>query len=379
MLDQCGYPNVISDPYQFYPQQAFDFSPMAGSYAPANPNPKKHIFNAPPKRSNALFIKNLPYNLSSDEFLKIFKQFGEIASISLHIQNRGIAFVTYYDLRAAEAAKIGLQGFNVYGRFPAIDYSYKPPNYSKIDPREFSSLVKVNANTNSSLSKEDVQKSFSKYGEISEINEFKENINNSDFKSDHLSFLVLFYDSRCAHNACAEGFIEIKDIKCQCEVFVEKDNSVIYSVKPNSKYQSNQNSKNFDRFKYGQIMLQNTYPSVAPHYQPIVSATASGISPPYQPPSPPVSNINVQYPYQYNNNNISPSYMLQQQPIPQKGSPIAQQQSMVYQPPMSNIVSSSPLQHPNPIPPVQQQQQIQGQETDKLKNTLMKLKTLLHK
>lgn len=358
MLEQYSNVPTIND--QFYLQPAFNYAPTMSAYAPVLTNTKKHIFNAPPKRSNALFIKNLPYNLTYDEFLKIFGQFGEIASISLHIKDRGIAFLTYYDLRAAEAAKNKLQGFNVYGRFPAIDYSYKPPNYSKVDPREYSSLIKVKTISNSFLSKEDVQKNLSIYGEINEIKDFKEN----NSKADHISFLVLFYDSRCAHKACAEGYLEINGIKCQCEVFVENDNSVIYSMKPPQKHQNNKNLQNL--YPTGQIAPQNSYPSTSPHYQPAISATASGISQLYQPPSPPVPS---QYPYQYGN--ITPPYY-SQQPLSQEKQPMPQQQIQmtIHAQPINGTTQN--IQTQNPV-------QNKGQSSEDLKATLMKLKSFLNK
>ena len=77
--------------------------------------------------------------------------------------------MTFFDIRSAEAAVNGLRNFTAYGRHPVIDYSYKPPNYSKIDPRVYSSLVKVVSNK--PLKMDEIKNEFSKFGEISEIKE----------------------------------------------------------------------------------------------------------------------------------------------------------------------------------------------------------------
>ena len=245
----------------------------AQMYQYANPPPytaplqqfgqKKHIFNAPPKKSNALFIKNLPYAMSSDEFLNVFKQFGEIASSSLHIQNRGIAFVTFFDIRSAEAAVNGLRNFTAYGRHPVIDYSYKPPNYSKIDPRVYSSLVKVVSNK--PLKMDEIKNEFSKFGEISEIKEI-----------DNKTFEVNFYDLRKAHEACKNGKIVLNGAQCKLEIFVENDNSVIYNNFNNNinLYNYNNNNQQLSDSHYQQSSYQ-----IQPPSPPIVQQNMCQIAP----------------------------------------------------------------------------------------------------
>ncbi|OHT06428.1 hypothetical protein TRFO_25538 [Tritrichomonas foetus] len=362
MIKDYGYNPIQFTPYQYAPQPSFAIPVQQCSQ-------KRHIFNAPPKKSNALFIKNLPYNMSSNEFMKIFEQYGEIATSSLHISHKGIAFVTYYDIRSAEAAKNGLRDFTAYGRHPVIDFSYKPPNYSKIDPREYSSLIKIIAS--STITKDSIQNELSKFGEISEIKDIE-----------HNTFKVLFYDFRCAHNACKSRSILISGINCQCEVYVENDNSVIYN-----------NTPPFYNF-----------PSNAPPH-----AQYQSVCPGYQPPSPPypphlnqlpTQNLPAGYPYGQRSPVMmsSPSsggspHILPAQEIPSSSSSLnsssvtqmkqphqMQQAQPIQMIPRAPIVPPRPIQQQMPLNQTQNsagQMTQQNQNQENIKETLKRLQALL--
>jgi len=72
-----------------------------------------------------LFIRNIKYETDSDDVRRKFEEHGEIKTFFDLIANRGMVFVTYYDLRAAERARERLQDTQISGR--PIDVHYSLP------------------------------------------------------------------------------------------------------------------------------------------------------------------------------------------------------------------------------------------------------------
>jgi len=81
----------------------------------------------PPEVNRVLFIKNLPWKITSDEMYDIFGKFGAIRQIRLGSsgEGRGKAFVVYEDIYDAKTACEHLNGFNVLGRYIVVLY-YQP-------------------------------------------------------------------------------------------------------------------------------------------------------------------------------------------------------------------------------------------------------------
>lgn len=72
-----------------------------------------------------LFIRNIKYETNSDDVRRQFEEHGEIKTFFDLISTRGMVFVTYFDLRAAERARDRLQGSEISGR--PIDVHYSLP------------------------------------------------------------------------------------------------------------------------------------------------------------------------------------------------------------------------------------------------------------
>ena len=88
----------------------------------------------PPEVNRALYVRNLPFKITSEEMYDIFGKFGAIRQIRLGnaSDTRGTAFVTYEDIFDAKNAVDHLSGFNVCGRYLVVlcatpRYSF-PPN-----------------------------------------------------------------------------------------------------------------------------------------------------------------------------------------------------------------------------------------------------------
>ncbi|KAJ3273120.1 hypothetical protein HDV01_004759 [Terramyces sp. JEL0728] len=73
----------------------------------------------PPDVNRALFVRNLPYKITSEDMYDLFGKYGAIRQIRLGNANdtRGTAFVVYEDLYDAKQAQEHLSGFNLQGRY----------------------------------------------------------------------------------------------------------------------------------------------------------------------------------------------------------------------------------------------------------------------
>ena len=86
----------------------------------------------PPEVNRALYVRNLPFNITSDEMYDIFGKYGAIRQIRLGCtkDTRGTAYVVYEDIYDAKNAVDHLSGFNVANRYLIVLY-YNPARMSK--------------------------------------------------------------------------------------------------------------------------------------------------------------------------------------------------------------------------------------------------------
>ncbi|GJQ14024.1 hypothetical protein GpartN1_g5815.t1 [Galdieria partita] len=85
-----------------------------------------------PEVNRILYIRNLPFKISSEEMYDIFGKFGAIRQIRLGNapNTRGTAFVVYEDIFDAKNALEHLSGFNVAGRYLIVLY-HQPEKMKK--------------------------------------------------------------------------------------------------------------------------------------------------------------------------------------------------------------------------------------------------------
>jgi len=78
----------------------------------------------PPEVNRAIYIRNLPFKISTEEMFDIFGKFGAIRQIRLGntAATRGRAYVVYEDIYDAKNAVDHLSGFNVGGRYIIVLY-----------------------------------------------------------------------------------------------------------------------------------------------------------------------------------------------------------------------------------------------------------------
>ncbi|RPD65059.1 hypothetical protein L227DRAFT_571508 [Lentinus tigrinus ALCF2SS1-6] len=122
-----------------------------------------------------LFIRNIKYETSSEDVRRLFEEHGEIKTFFDLIANRGMVFVTYYDLRAAERARDRLQGSEISGR--PIDVHYSLPRddshgratEKQKDQELQGNLLITLRNSNQLIDDDELRRKFQQFGEIKSI------------------------------------------------------------------------------------------------------------------------------------------------------------------------------------------------------------------
>ena len=77
----------------------------------------------PPEVNRVLYVRNLPYKITSEEMYDIFGKYGAIRQIRVGNtpETRGTAFVVYEDIFDAKNACDHLSGFNVCNRWVSFE------------------------------------------------------------------------------------------------------------------------------------------------------------------------------------------------------------------------------------------------------------------
>ncbi|KAI9336077.1 hypothetical protein BDR26DRAFT_865083, partial [Obelidium mucronatum] len=89
----------------------------------------------PAEVNRILFVRNLPFKISSEEMYDLFGKYGPIRQVRLGNSNdtRGTAFVVYEDIFDAKAACDHLSGFNIMGRYLIVLYFNPTKQTKKLD------------------------------------------------------------------------------------------------------------------------------------------------------------------------------------------------------------------------------------------------------
>lgn len=96
---------------------------------------KRANIRLPPEVNRILYVRNLPYKITSDEMYDIFGKYGAIRQIRVGNtpETRGTAFVVYEDIFDAKNACDHLQGFNVCNRYLVVLYYQPSKAFKKVD------------------------------------------------------------------------------------------------------------------------------------------------------------------------------------------------------------------------------------------------------
>ena len=101
------------------------------------PNRGTRTYNErlPPEVNRVLYVRNLPFKITSEEMFDIFGKYGAVRQIRLGTaaDTRGTAFVVYEDIYDAKAASDHLNGFNVCGRYLIVLYYQTSRAQKRVD------------------------------------------------------------------------------------------------------------------------------------------------------------------------------------------------------------------------------------------------------
>ena len=100
----------------------------------------------PPEVNRALYIRNLPFKITSDEMYDIFGKYGALRQVRLGnaADTRGTAFVVYEDIYDAKNAVDHLSGFNVCGRYLVVLFYQQTKMQKRLDTeREAAELAEM--------------------------------------------------------------------------------------------------------------------------------------------------------------------------------------------------------------------------------------------
>jgi len=151
------------------------------------------------KPSRVLFVRNINYNATEAEVREVFEKFGSVLDVFSRIESRGMAFITFSDIRDAEQALYQLQGTVIRDR--EIDVHYSLPRdvndkyYDRPESQQNDTLFVTVRGCTTTVSNEEIHELFGRYGEIKAIRDCP--------KSPAQKF-VEFYDLLGCKNALGE-------------------------------------------------------------------------------------------------------------------------------------------------------------------------------
>ncbi|KAM2286445.1 hypothetical protein ACFX1S_038918 [Malus domestica] len=147
----------------------------------------EHPFGEHPSRT--LFVRNINSNIEDLELKALFERYGDIRALYTACKHRGFVMISYYDIRAAQNALRALQSKPLRRRKLDIHYSIPKDNPSDKDINQGTLVL---FNLDSSVSNDELSKTFGSYGEIKEIRETPHKPHNK---------FIEFYDVRAAEAA----------------------------------------------------------------------------------------------------------------------------------------------------------------------------------
>ena len=142
------------------------------------------------KPCRTLFVRNITFEIDIPSFRSELERFGAIKTFFDLIQRRGMVFVTYYDTRAAEQAKLHLNNKMFLGR--ALDMHYSLPrdeDQQKHCDRDQNqgTLFVVAEKSTEPLTDELMLARFGQFGDVKNVRRFKDPQN---------ARFIEFWDSR---------------------------------------------------------------------------------------------------------------------------------------------------------------------------------------
>ncbi|KAG2155699.1 hypothetical protein DEU56DRAFT_319839 [Suillus clintonianus] len=149
-----------------------------------------------------LFIRNIKYETNSEDVRRSFEEHGDIKTFFDLIATRGMVFVTFYDIRAAERARDRLQGSEISGRPIDVHYSLPRDDQKQGGDRDKNqqfqgNLIVTLKDSVQAIDDNEVRRKFQQFGDVKSVTPVGD-------RSDQR--YVEFYDIR----ACDEAFDRLR-------------------------------------------------------------------------------------------------------------------------------------------------------------------------
>ncbi|OAX42095.1 hypothetical protein K503DRAFT_407448 [Rhizopogon vinicolor AM-OR11-026] len=149
-----------------------------------------------------LFIRNIKYETNSDDVRRSFEEHGDIKTFFDLIATRGMVFVTYYDIRAAERARDRLQGSEISGRPIDVHYSLPRDDQKQGGDRDKNqqfqgNLIVTLKDSGQVIDDNEVRRKFQQFGDVKSVTSVGDRADQR---------YVEFYDIR----ACDEAFDRLR-------------------------------------------------------------------------------------------------------------------------------------------------------------------------
>ncbi|KAE9409250.1 RNA-binding domain-containing protein [Gymnopus androsaceus JB14] len=142
-----------------------------------------------------LFIRNIKYETNSSDVRHQFEEHGDIKTFFDLISTRGMVFVTYFDLRAAERARERLQGSEISGRPIDVHYSLPRDDRDNDKNMQLQGCLQVtlkNSPSGQPIDDNEVRRKFQQFGDVKSIQPVGDRMD---------SRYVEYYDTRACDDA----------------------------------------------------------------------------------------------------------------------------------------------------------------------------------
>ena len=175
--------------------------------------PKQNYTNSFLKKSRTVFFSNIPFNYSVDKFKEFVQSFGQTSTINC-IFSKGVAFVTYNDIRDSEKAKEKANGSFLDSRPIKTSFAL----HDQISSESCSTIL-VRSNENpSKIELQEVIQKMKVFGDIMW----------AAVEGQPFTFVVEYYNILDARKAMKEQFIQIGSEKVKLEYKIENENKSDY-------------------------------------------------------------------------------------------------------------------------------------------------------
>ncbi|KAG2118156.1 uncharacterized protein F5147DRAFT_742805 [Suillus discolor] len=149
-----------------------------------------------------LFIRNIKYETNSEDVRRSFEEHGDIKTFFDLIATRGMVFVTFYDIRAAERARDRLQGSEISGRPIDVHYSLPRDDQKQGGDRDKNqqfqgNLIVTLKESVQTIDDNEVRRKFQQFGDVKSVTPVGDRADQR---------YVEFYDIR----ACDEAFDRLR-------------------------------------------------------------------------------------------------------------------------------------------------------------------------